>query len=221
MLSRRGDRVRAALPVLDGVALERARVHEICGPARRTLAALAVRAAVEEGAAGAKAAEVMWIRPAWMAERPYPPGLAELVAPAGQMPGRLAPGRLIQVAPRRAEDLLWTAEEALRSGLLALVVVDLFGPPGLVAVRRMHLAAETGAAEGRQAPVGLLLTPGDGGAPGVESRWHMAPRHGREASAWQIERRRARVAPPKAWRVELGPDGAPRTGKSAEEHAAP
>jgi protein ImuA len=193
LLSRRGDRVRSAVPVLDGMALERARVHEICGPARRTLAMIAARAVP---------GEILWIRPAWLAERPYPPGVA----------GFLSPGRLIYAAPKRAEDLLWTAEEALRSGMLALVVADLLGPPGLTPVRRLHLAAETGAAEGRHAPVGLLLTPGDGGAPGVESRWHMAPRHERGVTAWQIDRRRARVAPPQAWRIEAGPGGEIRAG---------
>lgn len=188
MLSHRGDRVRSALPVIEGMALERARVHEICGPARRTLAMVVVRAVP---------GEVLWIRPAWLPERPYPAGVLSFVEP----------GRLIQAAPKRAEDLLWTAEEALRSGLLALVVADLLDPPGLVPVRRLHLAAETGAEEGRHAPVGLLLTPGDGGAPGVESRWHMAPRHERDVTAWQIERRRARVAPPKTWRIAAGPEG--------------
>ena len=46
---------------------------------------------------------------------------------------------------------------------------------------------------------GLMLTPGDGGAAGVESRWHMAPRHAPGVEAWALSRRRARTAPVKDW----------------------
>jgi protein ImuA len=68
----------------------------------------------------------------------------------------------------------------------------------------LHLAAETGAEAARHAsrlpPLGLLLTPDNGGAQGIESRWHMAAapsgstltqRH----SAWVLQRLRARMAP--------------------------
>ena len=181
---------RAPVPFLGDLALLAARAHEICGPARRTLACMA---------ADRLEGPVIWIVPLHATDRLNPPAVAEL----------MDPGRLIFVTPRRAEDLLWTAEEALRAGLIPLVVVDLTGPPALTPVRRLHLAAETGAAEGSVAPLALLLTPGDGGAPGVETRWWMAPRHGGgprgERRAWRLERRRARVLPPAAW--TLTPDG--------------
>lgn len=167
----------APLPLLPGAAggpgLAPGRVHEICGPARRTLAAMV---------AGRTAGPVLWVLPGWAAERPMPAGLAAW----------LDPGRLILAGGRRAEDLLWAAEEALRSGAVPLVVAELAAPPGLTAVRRLHLAAEAGGGAG----TGLLLTPEDGGAAGVESRWHMAPA---PDGGWRLARLRARTAPRAAW----------------------
>lgn len=174
-------RGRAPLPFLGALSLARARVHEFCGPSRRTLALLAAR-----GTTG----PVIWIRPGWTPERLHPEGVWPIIQP----------GRLIFVTPRRPDDILWCVEEALRGGATPLVVGELPDPPGLTAVRRMQLAAETGAAEGRVTPTGLLLTPGDGGAQGAESRWHIAPCHRENDTRWQLELRRARGAePPQSW----------------------
>lgn len=167
------------------LALARARLHEGCGPARLVLALLAARAQL-----AADPAPVFWIRQGWEASSPFPPGLVPFLDPA----------RLIVLSPRRTEDIFWCLEEVLRSGQAGLAVAELPQPPGLTAVRRLHLAAETGATEGRVAPLGLALTPGEGGAAGVETRWHLAPlpAHGGPA-LWRLERRRARNAPPAAW----------------------
>ena len=176
-----------------GLGLAAGRVHELCGPGRRTLA-LVVAAALP--------GPVVWIAPARAAERLHPEGVLPLLDPA----------RLIFVTPRRAEDLMWCLEEALRSGAAAAVVAELAAPPGLTPVRRLHLAAE--AAAGPHRPTGLILTPGDGGAAGVESRWHLAPRHGPGGDRWRLERRRARTAPPAAWDMTL-PRGALRLAPAA------
>lgn len=182
-----------ALPFLGTLRLARARVHEICGPARRTLALMvAQETGMQTGG------PVIWIQAGWLPERLFPDGISPYIAPA----------RLIFITARRVEDLLWSMEEALRPGAVALVVADLPVPPGLVAVRRLHLAAETGATEGRVPPLGLILTPGEGGAPGVESRWHLTPRHAAAQSRWRLERLRARVDPPKVWQVDMSATGA-------------
>ncbi len=180
-----------ALPGGLGLGLARGRVHELCGPARWTLAAMIL---------GQSEGPVLWIGPGWVAERIYPPGLEEWADP----------GRIIFARSRRPEDILWSMEEALRSGAIPLVLTDLPAPPALTPIRRLHLAAETGAEAARHAgrlpPLGLVMTPEKGGAQGVESRWHMAaaPSHStliERRSAWLLQRLRARLAPEAAFHL--------------------
>ena len=178
-------------PLAGDLALRRGRVHEFCGPSRVRLAA---------GVMARGDGPVVWIRPAWMPERLNAAGLQPLANPA----------RLILATAARDEGLLWAVEEALRSGAAPLVVAELTTPPGLTPVRRLHLAAEAGAEaarrDGAAAPLGLILLPGQGGAPGVESRWHLAPAPSpallwSDEARWTLTRLRARLAPPAAWRL--------------------
>lgn len=183
LLTRRSShRTRPAVTVLGEMALTPARLHEFCGPARHMAAMLA--AAATQG-------PVFWIAPDWAADRLNPDGMVALVGPE----------RFTFLSPRQPIDLLWCLEEVLRSGAVPLAVAELPDLPNLTQVRRLHLAAETGAAEGSGAPLGLILTPGEGGAPGVESRWHMAPAHTPGRLGWTLSRRRARTLPPATWAV--------------------
>jgi len=187
LLTRETHRVRSAdgVRLLGEISLAPARVHEACGAARHSFALIL---------AAALRGPVMWIAPAWLPHRLHADGIVRFVDPA----------RFLFVTPKREDDVLWSMEEALRSGAVPLVVADLSGAPGLTSVRRLHLAAETGAAEGTVRPLGLLLTPGEGGAAGVETRWEMAPRHGAcGARSWALHRRRARMAPEKSWTVGM------------------
>ena len=206
ILDSHGPRPRPTQPLPAGVepGLARARVHEVCGPARRTFAAMLM---------GLCDGPVLWIAPGWMPERLYPCGLRDFADPS----------RLIMARARRPEDILWTMEEALRSGAIPLVLAELPEPPGLTPVRRLHLAAEAGAEaarhRGRLAPLGLMLTPGDGGAQGVESRWRLtdAPSPSgllERGLAWRLDRLRARMAPPAAWSLA-------RTGRGPVTLAPP
>jgi len=177
--------VPPGMPFLGDLMLAHTRAHEFCGPARRTLALMLARAI--EG-------PVFWITPGWSYDRLNGEGLSSFIDP----------GRITFVTPSRAEDMLWSMEEALRAGCVPLVVCDCPGVPGLTSVRRLHLAAETALKEQQNRPVGLLLCPGNGGAQGVESRWHMAPAHHEDTQdRWRLSRRRDRLAPPMSWRVTM------------------
>jgi protein ImuA len=187
LLSRQAHRPQPELTVLDGVTLPLARAHEICGNARHMLALMV---------ASKLSGPVFWITPNWQAETLNPEGMLPLTGPE----------RFTFITVRRTEDLLWTMEETLRSGAVPLVVAELTELPSMTAIRRLHLAAETGAKEGRCAPLGLLLTPGNGGAPGIETRWHMTQAHGLDGLRWTLSRRRARTSPPQSWSLSGRPD---------------
>jgi protein ImuA len=78
------------------------------------------------------------------------------------------------VEARRAFDVLWTAEEGLRSGALGLVVAELSRAPDLTASRRLQLAAEAGGT------TGLFIVPEGTGSNAAETRWHASSIRGRE-----------------------------------------
>ncbi|MEP2533411.1 hypothetical protein [Shimia sp.] len=182
LLKRAPDRPRPALEAAPGISLRLARLHEACGPARYTFALWLARQT---------RGPVFWIAPDWSAAPLNPDGMARFAHP----------GRFTFITPRRPEELLWTMEETLRAGIVPLVVADLPGLPALTPVRRLHLAAETGVAETGHAPLGLILTPDQGGAQGVESRWHMAQSHTADQDAWTLTRLRARTDPQRSWHV--------------------
>lgn len=180
LLSRRHHHPRPGLSLVGEISLRQSRLHECCGRARQLFALMLT--AQTQG-------PVFWISPSWMPDQLNPDGMVGLVDP----------GRFIFVHPQRPEDILWTLEEILRSGVASLAVADIPGLPGLTPVRRLHLAAETGAAESGNKPLGLVLTPGTGGAQGVESRWQLDPAHTPEAETWRLQRLRARTDPVAAW----------------------
>lgn len=191
LLDLHGPKPRPMQPLIADLGLARGRVHEVCGVARRSFACFLM-----EQSTG----PVVWIAPHWRTERLYPDGLREFVDPA----------RLTLAHARREVDILWAMEECLRSGVVPLVVADLTEIPDLTPVRRLQLAAEAGAAAGRPAPLGLLMTPEMGGAAGVESRWRLNPTlweganllsHHPLTRGWRLDRLRARIDPPATWSV--------------------
>ncbi|MGR3616558.1 MAG: ImuA family protein [Paracoccaceae bacterium] len=182
------ERPRPRIDLLHGITMDRGRAHEACGPARRTFALWL---------AAQMTGPVLWIAPTWEVDQLNPDGMRDFVDP----------GRFLFVTAQRAEDLLWCVEEALRPGSVALIIADLPAPPALTPIRRMHLAAEQGSDTG-SAPLALLLTPGQGGAQGIESRWHMTPQHQGRKRLWQLDRLRARTLPPRSWHLQQTAPGA-------------
>ncbi|MDB3912780.1 hypothetical protein N9381_13595, partial [Paracoccaceae bacterium] len=144
---RQSQRAQPALNVFQDIALQHARVHECCGQARVFFAMLV--AAKVNG-------PVFWIAPKWQRDHLNPDGMHPYVKPQN----------FTFINPDRPEDTLWVMEEALRCCAVPLVVADLPTPPSLTAVRRLHLAAENNTGQNTNAPLGLLLTHGEGGAPG-------------------------------------------------------
>ena len=129
LLGRKPAREAPGLALHSQITLQLGRVHEACGPARRSFAMWL---------AGQAQGPVLWISPAWEAGQLNPDGMMPFADPA----------RFIFVRPTRAEDLLWCMEEALRSGAIPLIIGDLPGAPGLTPVRRMHLGCGTGRRDG-------------------------------------------------------------------------
>ena len=187
LLDRKPHRPKTGHPFIGDLTLSPARAHEFCGDARRTLALFLARQV--QG-------PIFWVVSPWEQDNLCADGVQHL----------MNLGSVTFVRPKRIEDLLWCTEEILRPGCVPLVITELPEPPPLTPVRRLHLAAEAGAQAGAPtgiSPLSILLLTGDGGAQGIESRWHMAANHKNDHDAWRLERRRARMDPPATWTVKL------------------
>ncbi|WP_298908425.1 hypothetical protein [uncultured Aliiroseovarius sp.] len=128
----------------------RTRTHEVCGPGAYMFAfMLATR--LSGGA--------MWIRENWETSQINPAGFADFTNPS----------RLIRCITQNQTETLAVAEEALRSGAVSLVIMQLSQPVGLTEGRRLQLAARDGDA------TGLAIIPEGMGSNAVETRWRCTP----------------------------------------------
>lgn len=174
-------RPNVEIPFVADLKLAAGRTHEFCGSSRRTLALML---------AGSLSGHLFWISCKHSKMHLNPEGVMTYVNP----------GRLVVVSPSTERDVLWCAEEVLRSGTAAVVVAELTEIPKMLIVRRLHLAAQTGIGTGVSS-VGVILTPGGGSAQGVETRWHMSPLHVSGLLRWRLERRHSRGVAPMAWNL--------------------
>ncbi len=126
------------------------RTHEVCGPGADVFAfTLAARLR----------GSVMWVRERWEPSQINPDGFVEFIDSAS----------LTLCNTKDQTETLAVAEEALRSGVISLVVMQLTKPLGLTAGRRLQLAARDGKS------TGLSIIPEGMGSNAAETRWHCAP----------------------------------------------
>ena len=138
------------------------RVHEAGGPGAAGFAALLAAHAADAGQATAMAAgNATWL---WIGEGRAGP----MLDPVG-LSAICDPARLLLARTRDQTDSLAVAEEALKDGVLPLVVIAITRPLNLREGRRLQLAAQAGGA------TGLCLIPEGMGSPAAETRWHCAP----------------------------------------------
>ncbi|ASM74970.1 MULTISPECIES: ImuA family protein [Roseobacteraceae] len=158
------------------------RTHEVCGPSATAFAfALGARLA----------GTVLWVREAWQSEQINPVGFAPYLDPQHLLVA-LTPSHL---------DVLAAAEEALRSGNVGLVVMEISQPVGLTEGRRLQLAAQTGNT------TGLCLLPEGMGSNASQTRWRCTPVFDSAAQAsdstlqqWEIIKNKSGTL--KAWTVK-------------------
>jgi protein ImuA len=115
--------------------------------------------------------------------------------------------RFVTVTLKRPMDALWVAEEALKSGAVAVVITDADAKHiSLTATRRLSLAAQAGKAAGL-----MVFTTPQSGATTSHTRWIASASrsqpppydfHAPGKSSWNLELVRARGGRPGAWVVE-------------------
>jgi protein ImuA len=119
----------------------------------------------------------------------------------------LARHRFVTVTLKRPMDALWVAEEALKSGALAMVITDADArATSLTATRRLSLAAQAGKSAGL-----VVFTTPNSGATSSHTRWMVSASrsqpppydaHAPGRPTWNLELVRARSGKPGAWIVE-------------------
>ncbi|UXX85216.1 hypothetical protein N7U68_19250 [Roseovarius pelagicus] len=126
------------------------RVHEVYGPSAMSFAAM--YAAKTQGT-------VFWVKEHWRVEQLNPLGVIDV----------LHPENLIIASTKEQVETLAVAEEALRSGAISVVIMELRTPLNLTAGRRLQLAAQAGKA------MGIALISEGMGSNAAETRWHCYP----------------------------------------------
>ena len=126
------------------------RAHEVCGSG-----ALAFATTV----CGTRSGPVLWAKESWQQSHINPAGFATFCDP----------NRLVLASGKDQTAVLATAEEALRSGALSVVVAELNNPVGLTQGRRLQLAAEAGKT------MGIFIISDGMGSNATETRWRCTP----------------------------------------------
>ena len=153
----------------DAFPLKTGRMHEVIGHGGVVFAAIAAGLVSQARKAG-QAQAILWLVENWRADQLNPQGLVGFCDPEHIL--------LVRVPDHKAMQAC--AEEALRSGAVAMVVAEMAHPVSFTAGRRLQLAAEEGCA------TGILLIRDGMGTNAAESRWHCAP-HFQQNSALSLD----------------------------------
>lgn len=157
---------QAAVCLSGPVSLAKGRVHEVMGDSADMFAILT---------ASRLAGPIIWIGLARDIGSLAPTALQEYIDPA----------RVILTEGVSRSEVLWAAEQALRSTCAQCVVVELSAGPNLRESRRLQIAAQEGGG------VGLVLIHGRAHTSACETRWHCAAsKTGEQAWIWALTKNR-------------------------------
>ena len=166
---------------IDNLNLSSGKVHELYGNSRTTLALIIAKK---------MQGHIFWIRTESNPNLLNADGIIDFINP----------GRLTFINVKTSNDILWSMEETLRAGCIPLVISDLPKIPEFTAVRRLHLALKSNINNDKIC-LGLLLTPQQGGARGVESRWQFTANHSKLNTEWLLECTKAKNIKLRKWKV--------------------
>lgn len=130
--------------------LTQGRAHEVCGPGAYVFA-FTLAAKITK--------QVLWIREHWQTDQINPTGVCDFIDP----------NMLLVSQTKDQTDVMAVAEDALRSGAVSLVILEVSKPTDLTAGRRLQLAARDGKS------TALTIIPQDMGSNAAETRWFCEP----------------------------------------------
>tara|TARA_A100001011_G_scaffold166138_1_gene174854 strand:+ start:26 stop:700 length:675 start_codon:yes stop_codon:yes gene_type:complete len=176
------------------IYLKIGRIHEICGPAKTRVAILV----------GAKTKGlIVWIRPDW----------ENSIINTDSISNWFSPNQLLLINAKNKNDILFATEEVLRSGLSEVTITELPVIPSALQMRRIRLAITSGVKlNNTKKPLGLILSPNEGGATNIESRWYASTlpcwynltnkENDTLNQKWYLKRLFSKTDPIKQWSIE-------------------
>ena len=182
------------IKIASKLTLKLGEIHEVCGPSR-------IRFPIIVGSE--TDGLIVWIRHNWSNTFLNPDGLWHWISPE----------RILFINASNTNDLLSCMEEVLRSGIAPLVIAELAAIPKTTPMRRLSLAMRAGQEFNKNlTTIGIILTPNNGGATNIGSRWHISslPCWKKEKNSsytfthgkWCLERLFSKTAPQKKWVLE-------------------
>ena len=167
-----------AIPIFPGVSIARSRVHEVTGRAADGFVLSVIGSAQNTKEAG----NIIWTGRQGRIASLCPLAMTRFFDPA----------RLITCGCISRKEILWSAEQALRSKGAGIVVIELTRGPNLRESRRFQLAAEAGGT------LGLILIERGAQSSAAQTRWLCEPDNG----MWRWELMKNKAGQRGSWHVK-------------------